>query len=270
MPDDVVGFGEQDAADLAEMIDEWRSLRNRQPTPSRGSGAGASRIGGYLAQTSSTITARSGTTLGSGTANIYAAAESGTGTWTVSDNDQAETVYNPTTAAIASGTYVQVFRDGVSGRMLAAPFSSAPAFSGAVATTSGVVATVNTVERTVPFPTVKWDTDSYLSSGDTTKFTAPVDGYYLAMAFIMWDQVHGTGFVGLRFYSDTSFGTTAFQDFHQESVAGTGGQFSRQISGMYHLSAGNYVQALIATYTGFAEGTSNGFGQMSLTKIGNA
>lgn len=119
MPDDLLAFGGRDAADLTEMIDEWRSLRHRQPTANRQQQFTASRVPTYLGLTTTAVSARVGTLLGSGTVRLYSADENSAGLWRLTDSGIDETAYNPCTAAIASGTFVQLYRDGMSGRLLA-------------------------------------------------------------------------------------------------------------------------------------------------------
>jgi len=66
-----------------------------------------------IAQTSSTITARSGTTLGSGTATLY---DCSGGTLTATSI--SETVYNLSTTSIATSRYVMIQREYITGLWL--------------------------------------------------------------------------------------------------------------------------------------------------------
>jgi hypothetical protein len=66
-----------------------------------------------IAQTSSTITARSGTTLGSGTATLY---DCTSGTLTATSI--SETVYNLSTTSISTSTYVMIQREYITGLWL--------------------------------------------------------------------------------------------------------------------------------------------------------
>jgi len=66
-----------------------------------------------IAQTSSTITARSGTTLGSGTATFYRCTG---GTLTASSI--TATIYNLSTTSISTSTYVMIQREYITGLWL--------------------------------------------------------------------------------------------------------------------------------------------------------
>jgi hypothetical protein len=66
-----------------------------------------------VAQTSSTITARSGTTLGSGTATLY---DCSGGTLTATSI--SATIYNLSTTSIATSTYVTIEREYITGLWL--------------------------------------------------------------------------------------------------------------------------------------------------------
>jgi hypothetical protein len=66
-----------------------------------------------VARTSSTITARSGTTLGSGTATLY---DCSGGTLTATSI--SETVYNLSTTSIATSRYIMIQREYITGLWL--------------------------------------------------------------------------------------------------------------------------------------------------------
>jgi hypothetical protein len=70
----------------------------------------------YLAQTTSLITARSGTTMGTGTAEIYNLSRSG-GNFIVSDQKWSATIYNLSTSTVANTTYVVLGKDSYSGQL---------------------------------------------------------------------------------------------------------------------------------------------------------
>jgi hypothetical protein len=89
------GFSKADADDLIAGIGSGEStFPERRP--------GSTQRGNFLLLTTSTITARSGTTLGSGTCDIYS--RSGA---TISNTSVSITAYNSTLGTIASGRVVQ-------------------------------------------------------------------------------------------------------------------------------------------------------------------
>lgn len=68
--------------------------------------------GEFVGQASGTISARSGSTWGSGTVILYK--KSGTATWAVLSPSVSVTAYNANNAPITSGTWVRVFLDAMS------------------------------------------------------------------------------------------------------------------------------------------------------------
>ncbi len=103
--DEVVGFDRPDANELIRLIGG--------KTPTRQPQSVQDDTGIRIGYTTAGATARSGTTLGTGTFKLYYAAESGSNrVLTASPDTDDITVYNLSTTAVAATKYIMCLRWG--------------------------------------------------------------------------------------------------------------------------------------------------------------
>jgi hypothetical protein len=115
-PDDVLGFNRKDADKLIELIGGGAGVHIENIPQDK------DHPHAWLAKSTGTITARSGTTLGSGTARLQKVAASVTSDYVESDGATVYdfTALNLTTTAISSGVYFVVYREFVTGNWIVA------------------------------------------------------------------------------------------------------------------------------------------------------
>lgn len=114
MAERIYGLTEQDVDVLRQMANAYRRGQLGRPLArSRRTVPDAQRI--YIAYTSTAgITARSSNTAGTGTVTLYKCSTAGALTSTTN----TETAYNTCSSAVAANTYIQVKREGLTGRLL--------------------------------------------------------------------------------------------------------------------------------------------------------
>lgn len=111
--------------------------------------------------------------------------------------------------------------------------------------TSQTVA-ANGVETTLQWDSEKFDTDGlHSTSTNSSRLTAPVPGIYQITLNVRWDDVAATVpiYAGIYKSDGTRIASTA------QTGAGTGRSTDQEVTALYKLGAGDYLEAKVQNYS---------------------
>lgn len=140
--------------------------------------------------------------------------------------------------------------------------SVSSAFSGAVLTKSSTQSIGTATATAISFDGEVYDTDDYHSNvTNTTRLTAPADGYYLVGGSVEMSELSDLNYVILRIRKNGSDNDGDGRSRHTVSTTGTSGYLSPNISRVVNLNEGEYVELLVEHNYGSARdarSSSNG------------
>lgn len=124
-------------------------------------------------------------------------------------------------------------------------------FSGALVTRSTDLSVANDTFTVIDWDTEEYDTDGYWAAGSPTKFTIPIDGYYMAGVIVRWKATNNA-VAGVRncSISDDTGSSQALAEQEWPSSGLTGALMHMStVMPPRHFTAGQWLEATAYQYS---------------------